>query len=501
MSLKAHPEQELADHLTGVASRAARFAKAFDAERQAKLAGLLHDLGKAESQFQARLTGSSDEKLPHAPHGAALALERQLWPVAFAVNGHHAGLHNRSSLQQVAVRYAAKAHNCLNTLSAEGWREPIFTIDDKPLPRWLDKLPFSTAAERSAKMRAVDFYTRMLFSVLVDADRLDTEEASQADGSQANVRKRQSWRFGESALASPDAISALQRMLDGAVATRVAAAKAKCASTAVLNVRAEVLTACREKADSTRGVFTLTVPTGGGKTLASLAFALAHARAHGLRRIIIVIPYLNIIQQTTKELKEVFGHTDSDPIVLEHHSQASDPAIKGKENDKKNPDIDGWDKERPLRQLAAENWDAPVVVTTSVQFFDSLFSRRPSDARKLHNLCQSVIIFDEVQTLPPLLLQPILDALQELANPARPYGCSLVLCTATLPALRKSDDLPFGFAETTPIIPEAAAAHHFRDLRRVEYHGRKKTRCRLYCQTMRWPTPSLARPASRHSRF
>ena len=147
----------------------------------------------------------------------------------------------------------------------------------------------------------------------------------------------------------------------------------------------------------------------------------------------------------------MFSNASSpDPIILEHHSQAADPIIKNGKDDK---DTDGYDKERPLRQLAAENWDAPIVVTTSLQFFDSLFSRRPADARKLHNICQSVLIFDEVQTLPPLLLQPILDALKELTSQRRPYGCSLVLCTATQPALKyESDDFTFGFEKVTPII-------------------------------------------------
>ena len=176
------------------------------------------------------------------------------------------------------------------------------------------------------------------------------------------------------------------------------------------------------------------------------------------------------------------------PLVLEHHSQATDPKVEKGANKTKDTDEDGYDRYRPLRQLAAENWDAPIIVTTTVQFFDSLFSRRPADARKLHNLCQSVVIFDEVQTLPPLLLQPILDALKELAgpmiNPAetniekrnkqRPYGCSLVLCTATQPALSNCADFEVGLDNPTPIITSEAARSHFSRLKRVEYHGLTK---------------------------
>lgn len=494
--LFAHPGQSLAEHLAGVARLAKVFARRFQCEQHAELAGLLHDMGKADGEFQKRITKAAGlanedgEKRPHAPHGAALALEHQLWPVAFAIYGHHAGLHDRSALQQVASKWMARAHECRTRLQANGeWQISEF---GNPLPAWLEETTFTTARERDAKMRAVEFHTRMLFSALVDADRLDTEEANSAAGSQANVFKRKGWRFGPECLAAKieangrtlDAAESLLQMLDAAILERVANAKSKKASDAVLHVRDEVLAACRKNAANERGVFTLPVPTGGGKTLASIAFALHHIAHHNkklaehdprrLRRIIVVIPYLNIIQQTTRELRDVFQCTEADPIILEHHSQAADPVIKDGDINKPNSDADGYDRERPLRQLAAENWDAPIVVTTSVQFFDSIFSRRPADARKLHNICQSVLIFDEVQTLPPLLLQPILDALKELTSQQRPYGCSLVLCTATQPALGQSGDFEFGFENVTPIIDPKEAAEHFTKLKRVEYKGLSK---------------------------
>ena len=486
MNLKAHDEQSLAIHLVGVSTRSTQFAAHFDASLQGSIAGLLHDLGKAEDAFQSRVRGDKNaekQKHPHAHHGAAIALKNGLWPVAFAINGHHAGLHDRSSLQQVPAseKYQVAAERCIEKLKGDSeWNRTPWPITEfgSALPAWLEKLPFATVVERSAKMRAVDFYTRMLFSALIDADRLDTEEANLADGSQANKNKRKGWRFGPSALAASHRPEELLTMLEAAVINRCDAAKDKGASAAVLAVRAEVTAACQTASTEPRGVFTLAVPTGGGKTLASVAFALRHIAHHNrdlapddphrLRRIVIVIPYLNIIQQTTRELKTVFAHTDHDPVVLEHHSQAQDPQPKDKDA---KADADGWDKERPLRQLAAENWDAPIIVTTSVQFFDSIFSRRPADARKLHNLAQSVILFDEVQTLPPLLLQPILDVLQELAAPERPYGCSLVLCTATQPALGKGEGMDFGFESLTPIIPPDQAKEHFRRLKRVTYHG------------------------------
>lgn len=222
-----------------------------------------------------------------------------------------------------------------------GWSWPI-TEFGKTLPAWLEEISFATASERDAKMRAVDFYTRMLFSALVDADRLDTEDANRAEGSQANVLKRKAWRFGPKCLAATGAAESLLIKLETAISERVAAARSKNASDAVMDVRAKVLATCKEKAAGDRGVFTLAVPTGGGKTLASIAFALHHVAHHNknlaeddprrLRRIIVVIPYLNIIQQTTRELRDVFKCIATDPIILEHHSQASDPKIKGGEN-------------------------------------------------------------------------------------------------------------------------------------------------------------------------
>lgn len=481
----AHPGHLLLDHLSKVGETASMFAKHFESESFGQLAGILHDLGKAEDAFQARIHGKKDaKKEPHAHHGAALALQKKLWPISFAINGHHAGLHDRSNLQQLSDKWGVKGWACAAKLKGEpGWNEDFFDDSPSTLPAWLEKLPFDEPIEREEKMRAVDFFTRMLFSSLIDADRIDTENANAAEGSQANVAKRQTWRYGPYGLAAEDAPKELLAQLEQAIETRKERAKDKNTSQAVMDARAQVLEACAEKADGDRGAYSLTVPTGGGKTLSSVSFALNHVAHHNaglepddpsrLRRVIIVIPYLNIIQQTTKELRDVFQCTQDDPLVLEHHSQASDPEIK-KSTAKNAKDEDGYDKERPLRQLAAENWDAPVIVTTSKQFFDSLFSRRPADARKLHNLCQSIIVFDEVQTLPPLLLQPILDGLKELINPDRPYGCSLLLCTATQPTLECSEDMEFGFENVTPVLPPDTTRQHFESLKRVEYHGLRK---------------------------
>lgn len=496
MPLEAHPGQSLADHLLEVSEKAKAFSRHFDASEQGALAGLLHDLGKAEEEFQKRLRHAMDpkekdgEKQPHAHHGAALALCHDLWPVAFAVNGHHAGLHDRHALHSMngkRAHYALRANDCQSKLRQDGFEK--FPAQLGPtLPSWLERLPITTPEERMAKLRAVELYTRFIFSALVDADRLDTEEDERKQKRLADLR--QGWRFGSTALAAEGPVKDLLRELDGAIQKRREQAVTKGASSDVLAVRQRGLVHCKTAADKERGIFSLTVPTGGGKTLASVDFALRHIQAQNartteshqkLRRIIVVIPYLSIIQQTARELKNVFGELDEDgkptqaaPVVLEHHSQAQDPPLDEKKVD--SGKASDYSRERSLRQLAAENWDAPIIVTTNVQFFDSLFSRRPADARKLHNIAQSVIIFDEVQTFPPRLMQPILDVLGELTNPDRPYGCSLVLCTATQPALsREVNDEPWAFdaRRVRPIVPADEANGHFRTLARVKYDWRQ----------------------------
>ena len=259
-------------------------------------------------------------------------------------------------------------------------------------------------------------------------------------------------------------------VLQKELATRAALAKEKqTASPDVQSVWSEVGSECLSAAKDLPGLFSLTVPTGGGKTLASMLFALAHAAHHNgisqrppFRRIIVVIPYLSIIHQTVNDLRQVFG----DNMVLEHHSQADEPETKKFTKEKEDGPID---EKAKRRRLAAENWDAPIIVTTSFQFFSSLFSRRRSAARKLHNLCQSIVIFDEVQTLPPLLMQPILSVLRELTHKDRPYGCSMVFCTATQPALGKSESLPCGLNDIRPIVPEESVRQHFNGLQRVDY--------------------------------
>ena len=279
---------------------------------------------------------------------------------------------------------------------------------------------------------------RMVFSCLIDADRLDSAF----------------WeKMGEDTvkLSKPALPLDADALLANVIAERAHKRDAN-PSSPMTDVRNRIFDACVSSAESSKGFFSLTVPTGGGKTLAGMAFALAHAKRHGLRRIIVVIPYLSIIEQNAAEYRRVLD-PDNKGIVLECHSSA-----KPRDND--------MDEEVSSLELVSENWDAPVIVTTSVQLLESLFAASPSRARKLHNIADSVVLFDEVQTLPTHLLAPVLSVFRELvAN----YGVSFVFSSATQPAFRKSSSLADGFTseEIREIAPKPDVV--YKTLRRVNY--------------------------------
>ena len=420
--------QPLAEHLQTVGRMAAERAACFHAPGLAEVAGLLHDLGKYTTDFQRRIAGEA-VRVDHATRGAILAIERypQLGPLlAYAIAGHHAGLANGAEAgERTPLRDRLRGLDLPPLLDA--WRQEI------ALPAQLLAPPLK-AHSPERRMFQLAFLVRMLFSCLVDADYLDTEAFY--DGSEGRSASR--------AVALPT-LADLRVELDRHLATFRA-------DTPINHLRADILRHVRDQAVLAPGLFSLTVPTGGGKTLVSLAFALDHALAHGLRRVIFVIPFTSIVEQNAAVFRGALGEL-GERAVLEHHSayQASLPT-----------DAPEYYQARAKLNLAMENWDAPLVVTTAVQFFESLFAARPSQCRKLHNIAGSVIILDEAQTLPLKLLRPAIAAIDELA---RNYRCSLILCTATQPALA-APAFRGGLEQVRELAPDPPKL--FRRLRRVQ---------------------------------
>lgn len=386
-------EQTVAAHLEGTAALCARFAAVFGAEQAGYYTGLLHDIGKYSAGFQRRLL-ENGPKVDHSTAGAQAAYSQRQIPSAFVIAGHHGGLPDGGSNTDTGQDGTLLGRMKKPLDPYDGWANEIHLPPPPPLP------PYRTGSEMA-------FYTRMLYSCLVDADYLDTEQFM--DGSLPR---------GEH-----DDIHTLLERLQAHIAPWWT-------PTTALNARrCEILRACLVAgAQGQRGLYTLTVPTGGGKTVASLAFALSLAAAQGMERVIYVIPYTSIIDQNAAVFADILGADN----VLEHHSGAEWSADE-------NGDTAAYRK-----ALAAENWDVPIVVTTSVQFFESLYSSRSSRCRKLHNIANSVIIFDEAQNLPVPYLRPCVAAIAELV---KHYRTAAVLCTATQPALEPL------FAEFAPDLP------------------------------------------------
>jgi CRISPR-associated endonuclease/helicase Cas3 len=426
--------QPLREHLRAVSELAAKFGAEFGCREWASLAGLWHDLGKYSDEFQRYIRQSSglDEpahgtprKVDHSTFGAKLAQERfgELGRILeYPIAGHHAGLPDwqseTSGMSGLVQRLAKK--------TAEA--RPPSGVANRGLP-----------SERPKPGTDASMWIRMLFSCLVDADCLDSE----AFGEPEKTRLRESY----------PSLAQLSLLFDDYMRRKTENAQ----KTAVNVARAAILDQCLTKAQEAPAIFTLTVPTGGGKTLSSMAFALKHALKYGKRRIIYVIPYTSIIEQTADQFGEIFGDA-----VLEHHSNVEEP--------------DRGNDEYSRSELAAENWDAPIVVTTTVQFFESLYASRSSRCRKLHNIVNSVVILDEVQLLPPELLKPVLKALAELH---RNYGVTLLLSTATQPAFRpmRTADFSFdGLPDTKEIIEDPKALHD--SLKRVEVRVPEDTNTR-----------------------
>ncbi|EIC21115.1 CRISPR-associated helicase/endonuclease Cas3 [Thiorhodovibrio frisius] len=387
----------LDDHLKAVARLASDFALLFGSSDWAAAAGLWHDLGKFRPRFQRYIreavgldpeTAHLETRPGRAPHSTAGALlaERDMAiagrVLAYVIAGHHAGLYDWDGGLKERMAGDDARDELAESLAAE---PPPDILHPALPPRDLRQVP--------GGKEGFSLWVRMLFSCLVDADFLDTEAFMDPPQSE----RRAHWP--ELASLGPAFDKAMKALAEQA------------SPTPVNQLRAEVLAHCRQAAEMEPGVFSLTVPTGGGKTLASMAFALRHAQRHGRRRVIHVIPYTSIIEQTAAVFRGIFGDA-----VLEHHSAAEATP----------------DTENLRSRLACENWDAPIIVTTSVQFFESLFAARTSRCRKLHNIVNSVVVLDEVQLLPPALLQPIVDVMNLLA---KHYGVTFVLATATQPVL------------------------------------------------------------------
>ncbi|MEM0955246.1 MAG: CRISPR-associated helicase Cas3' [Pseudomonadota bacterium] len=423
--------QLLSNHLRAVGELASKKASLFGGSCLAQIAGLLHDLGKYTDEFQSRLEGNPI-RVDHATHGAVVAFER-FGPLglllAYAIAGHHAGLANgRDNGERTCLQERLKKE--LPQLLPV-WEAEIALPQDS-----LEPEGFHPVQSRGCFQLA--FLGRMLFSCLVDSDYLDTEAF---------------YLFRENGTKGRDqtfpSLEALRAQLDQHLGGFRA-------DSDVNRVRAEILSHVRGQANQSPGLFSLNVPTGGGKTLASLAFALDHAITHGLRRVIFVIPFTSIVEQTAEVFREALGKL-GETAVLEHHS-----AFTGEGRSTGSPES------RDKLRLAMENWEAPIVVTTSVQFFESLYASRSSPCRKLHNIAGSVAILDEAQTLPLKLLIPCITAMDELALN---YRTSIVLCTATQPALKAEEGFVSGLENVRELAPDPNGLQRRLERVRVHYLG------------------------------
>jgi CRISPR-associated helicase Cas3/CRISPR-associated endonuclease Cas3-HD len=407
--------ETLRDHLLAVARRAGGFADAFGAGEQAYAAGLLHDLGKYADRFLRRILGDRRPAGDHWTVGALLAVtlagELGLLP-ALAIEGHHAGL---TELPPLPSDFRRTRSNRMKSDPNAFTEHNYALLLDRFKADGLAVPAIHSGLQRGDHHVADLLDARMLFSALVDADFLETEAHFEGD-----ARQPRRPRLEGPTLAIDPAITALESYR-GSVQQRHAGSP-------LATLRDSLYQACVDAAAGSQGLFTLAAPTGAGKTLAMLAFALYHARRHGLRRIVLVMPFLNIIDQTARIYRDVFSPDRGfHPLaVLEHHSL--------REHD---DETDNGDRSRA--RLLTENWDAPLVLTTNVQMLESLMSNRPSACRKLHRLSQSVILFDEVQTLPPPLAVATLATLSRLTDPAGPYRSTAVFATATQPAFDALD--------------------------------------------------------------
>lgn len=397
------------------------------------LAGLWHDLGKFPPEWQAYLVSKADPhlgeisgRMDHSTAGACHAVKAH--PVfghllAYGIAGHHSGLLD-GQLNGTACQAGRLGKDNLGDL--QNVPEEVTSFSFPPLPPFLVKDSYAFA-----------LFTRMLFSCLVDADFLATEAFMNSD--QAGVRNE----------IPVDVLPAMAALVEA----RIDSFGRPAPGDTVNRQRRSVVDDCRAAAEMVQGLFSLTVPTGGGKTLSSLLFALRHAIAHGKRRIIYVIPFTSIIEQNAAIIREILAPLESETFtpLIEHHSSLSP------------------EQETLQSRLAAENWDAPVVITTAVQFYESLHAAKTSRCRKLHRIANSVVILDEAQTLPVDFLAPCLRVIQELADH---YHTTTVLCTATQPAVHfQAEEFKIGLKNCREIISDPSVLYAALKRVEIEYSG------------------------------
>lgn len=408
-------EQSVKEHLEGTANLAGKFADKFEKKEWGYCCGILHDIGKYSKEFQRKIKEDTCEKVDHSTAGAVLCKELGgYYPIlSYCIAGHHAGLPdygNSAMSASLCGRYKKKI--CDYQAYKEEIRIPELCTD-----------PINFIEEKNMDF-ALSVFIRMLYSCLVDADFLDTEFFM---------------KNGNTARTQGESMNVLLKKVEDHVSSWLD----NCEIDTINGRRTEILKNCINKGTKEKGIFKLTVPTGGGKTIASLAFALRHAVENHLDRVIYVIPYTSIIEQNAQIFREILGEEN----VLENHC---------------NIDYESSEELKPM-QLASENWDKSVVVTTNVQFFESLFGNKSSKCRKIHNIANSVIVLDEAQMLPVDYLKPCIAMLQELVDN---FSVSIVLCTATQPALEQFFQNKKRMTELCPRIKE-----QFRFFERVEYRN------------------------------
>lgn len=408
-------EQSVKEHLQGTAELAEKFAAKFRKADWGYCCGMLHDIGKYSAEFQKKIKENLDIRVDHSTAGAKVCenLDGCYWLLTYCIAGHHAGLPDlgREGLPS-SLLGRLKKRLCDYSAYEKEIEIPQITTP-----------PIAMNPEQDPNF-ALSVFIRMLYSCLVDADFLDTEQFMNNGTVQRD---------------SGESMDVLLEKLQNYTAKWLINRN----DTTIDGRRSEILRNCLEMGKSSKGLFQLTVPTGGGKTVASLAFALQHAVENHMDRVIYVIPYTSIIEQNAQVFREILGSEN----VLENHS---------------NVDYESSEEFKPM-QLAAENWDKPVVVTTNVQFFESLYANKSSKCRKLHNIVNSVIIFDEAQMLPPNYLKPCMAMIEELLQQ---YGTSIVLCTATQPALQQFLPEKYVARELCPRREE-----QFRFFERVTYQN------------------------------